>query len=556
MNSTRRATMVLAAAALLLAAQVVLAQSNRLEVMLLTSWGDSLVRVDGNQFTYGLKFGRRDSTSPDQKWIIDDSTNTIRSLDNFCVSAVNDWDGGKRFPILMTRCGGPPNDLQRWVRQPEGTFQLARWRDGRRYNFCLDADPTTGGLVHAYECASPSNSNSNQLWTIFYPGYQIKAGGRCLALRADNTNREPVEVKGCENTPLQMWKYDFENARLRLGDPASKMCVDSWPVGESGVAHVWECTDGVENQQIEFKLKNVNGAGSISGQFFLRDTDNCLTINEAESKIGTTSCAQATIFELGTDLPGDLCGSKNCQNGGTCVFGRCRCPEGTFGNECEEVGQRIRIRASNGLVLTVDNSKYGLEFALLDGLNHQQVWMYYPKSGLVKAQGRRMCIKAEWDHLILDVCRSNDANQMWDYDVSSGRFKLRNGNGCIDINLGAGIVATAARFYKCDAKSNANQIVEMMAPDLPSFNSDMFASMIRHRVKSNLCWTVSGDKKQILPTPCKASADQLWMFNDAYTGVGLAAIQSIEFESMDAHELPFRALVCDKVTETILSCKT
>ncbi|KAJ0392322.1 hypothetical protein P43SY_001460 [Pythium insidiosum] len=432
MNSMTAWTMGLVTTALMLfAAAPVLAQSNRLEVMLLTTWGDSLLRFDFSGNSYGVKFGRKDSTSANQKWIVDDTTNTIRSPDDFCITANPGWNWENDLMVYMASCGSLPN-FQRWVRRPEGTFQVTLYKDGGQRTYCLDADAGTRpnlNIIHGWECAAPSNPNPNQVWRIFYPGYQIKAGGRCLALGADNTNREDVQLKACENTPLQMWKYDFQNARLRLGDPASKMCVDSWPVGESGGVHVWECTDGLENQQVDFKLTRVNAPGSISGLFFLRDTDNCLTVDEAHSKLTTTSCSQATVFELGTDLPGDLCGGKNCQNGGTCVFGRCRCPESAFGNECEDVGQRIRIRASNGLFLTVDKSKYGLEFALVDGQNRQQVWMYYPKSGLVKATGRRMCVEAQGDHLTLNVCRPNEGNQVWDFDVSSGRFKLRNGNG-------------------------------------------------------------------------------------------------------------------------------
>ncbi|GLD95653.1 hypothetical protein PINS_up004330 [Pythium insidiosum] len=44
--------------------------------------------------------------------------------------------------------------------------------------------------------------------------------------------------------------------------------------------------------------------------------------------------------------------------------------------------------------------------------------------------------------------------------------------------------------------------------------------------------------------------------DELLTKSGLSAIHSIEFETMDAFELPLRAVICDKVTDTILSCKT
>lgn len=492
-----------------------------MEIMVLTTWGDALERFWPSSSTYGVRYGAKDATSANQKWFVDTATNTVRSPDGYCLTAPDDWNWQNDLLVLLTRCSATPTNNQRWVYGADKTFQITMYKDGGQRTYCLDADASTRpqNIIHGWECAPQQAPNANQQWKIFYPGYQIKVGDKCLALAQSNRDDEPVRVVNCDNSPLQMWKYDFADGRLRLGDPASGVCLDSFPVGESGNVHMWTCDAINENQQVDFQITRADGTSAVSGKFFMRDTEMCLTLNPDGSKLVTGDCnsASISIFTLLTELPGDLCAGKTCQNGAKCVFGRCRCPEGVQGDDCGNVGKRMRVRASNGRFLTVDNSKYALEYALLDSDKRQQIWYHFPGTNMLKVNRRRMCLQGRGDIAELAVCRFNDASQRWVWDIPSGRLQLQNTNRCLDVDvLGA---SHTARVQDCTAaKINANQVWEELSPDATAFNSDMLATMIRHRLSLSLCWTMQNGV--LITATCAATVNQLWNFNDFYSGAG------------------------------------
>lgn len=483
----------------------VAADGTQLEI--LTSWNAALTRFWQSANSWGVKYAD-DTQATEQKWMYNDNyQKQIKSPDGWCVTVSDRGVISDGRPVVLVVSCADNTPKQQWNYDTNKlTFVNVDMNE-----FCLDADKSTGSIVQVYWC---TDGNTNQQWSLHYNGYYVTKDNKCLT--ADNQWKySDVRPKDCANSPLQNWKYNFEEGYLTLGMSGSNVCLDAPTVGEEKSAHLWDCDASVQNQHIDFDVISSDN-GKTTGNFHIRDTTLCITTAGDGNPLTTAPCASLPsnhFFTISTVKPwNDKCSGVMCQNGGVCVNGNCRCPEGVHGSKCETAAVYKGIQASTGYFLTVGSSNYDLVTAAPDLSKRSQLFFHdVDNTNEIKVKDRLMCLEAAQPNVKLALCSGSEMQKWW-YNVQMGLLQVDHHNLCLMTTKASPGSEQTLRVDTCIDSESPGQIWQEPVDIYdPTF-------LIRNRNDAKACWAITNGKLQI--ATCNLNAELQWKF-EGYSGAGL-----------------------------------
>lgn len=253
----------------------------------------------------------------------------------------------------------------------------------------------------------------------------------------------------------QQWLWDESTQQIRSVN--SDRCLDAYQAWNGGIVHVYKCVGTEINQKWKFDEASGN-LQHVGHPGFCLDTDvgkgnhvqlyGCSNNGNANQKWEfvdpNTPFSSTTSSASGS--------SGNSASGTPSTFSRLYSKESS--------------RGFGKLVRTGDDVGFGFKAQGEDGSE----WSFDSNTHLIHSKQDTKCLDAyeAWDGGRVHVweCNSNEPNQMWDYDSTTGQFKHRSHTGlCLDGDQSANNGDGKVQMYGCNIQYNNNQVWRMVSSD-------------------------------------------------------------------------------------------